>query len=192
MRQAHAKATRALSVGETNLTFHPGGGQALRCRTRTDLGDAGGAAEHRTLHQLLTGSSIPVRAAAAVRSQRAPAQTHSPGNAAAPSPRRRARSRLSPFHALPTCKAPLRLSLVPARRRVPAGTGAEPLWPLRAAAPGQQTWRDGRWDISPATQTSSPRYLDPHFCPRLRSGESRGGRFFSTRVLTPLGTMMRR
>lgn len=119
-----------------------------------DLGDASGATGHQTLHQLLTGSSIPAGAAAAVRSQRAPAQTHSPGNAAAPSPRRRARRRLSPFHAPPTCKAPARPSLVPARRRVPAGTGAEPPRLLGAAVPGQQTRRDGIWDISPATQTS--------------------------------------
>jgi len=142
-------------------------GRALRCRTPMDPGDAGSAAGHRAL-----GSGFPAGAAAAVRSQRAPAQTRSPVDAAAPSPRRRARSQISPFHAPPTCKAWPQPSPVPTSRHVPAGTGAEPPQLLRAAAPAQQTQRDGSRGISVATQKPLTPPPGPTFL-----GEQRGAIF---------------
>lgn len=86
-----------------------------------DLGDAGSSAGHQTVHQLLPGSSGYSR-----EEPVDPGPNALPWGRSCPGPGRRARRRLSPFHALQTCKAPARLSLVPARCRVPAGTVLSP------------------------------------------------------------------
>lgn len=136
-----------------------------------------------------SASCIPAGMAAAGRSQWAPAQTRSPGGTAAPSPWRCAPRRLSPFYTPTTCKVPLRPSLVPAvclpcaycvpvmhqscAHHVPARTDAELLCLL--CCTGQLMQQNRSRDSSPARQNLSPHYLAPHFCPRLRFWESRGG-----------------
>lgn len=121
MRQAHVKGTGALGVSGTTPTCQPS------CGTGTAVQDPDGfggcwqrcwAPNHPPAAPHSSGYSReePVD----------PGPNALPRGRSCPGPGRCAQRRLSPFHALQTCKAPARLSLVPARCRVPAGTALSP------------------------------------------------------------------
>lgn len=183
--QARAKAPGPFVVSGSNPTCLPSHGPGT---TEQDPDGAGRCWQHcwapnplPAVSQLewlqLEGASL------------APAQTRSPGGTAAPSPWRCAPRRLSPFHTPTTCKVPLWPSLVPAvclpcaccvpvmhqscAHHMPARTDAELLCLL--CCTGQLMQQNRSRDSSPARQNLSPHYLAPHFCPRLRFWESRGG-----------------